>query len=85
MTAGAAQVASVLPDLTRPPSGRGSFIAHTEAGTGAELPLFIKAEPGHKQSIGLFVPGEVSGHWPGAACKASSTPSSRAASWRTAS
>lgn len=46
MTAGAAQVASVLPDLTRPQSGRGSFIAHTEASTGAELPLFIKAEPG---------------------------------------
>ena len=28
------------------------------------------AEPGHKQSSGLFVPGEGSGHWPGAACKA---------------
>ncbi len=28
------------------------------------------AEPGHKQSSGLFVPGEEAGHWPGAACKA---------------
>jgi magnesium-protoporphyrin O-methyltransferase len=27
------------------------------------------AEPGHKQSSGLFVPGEGPGHWPGAACK----------------
>jgi hypothetical protein len=26
-----------------------SFIAHTEASTGSELPQFIKAEPGHKQ------------------------------------
>ena len=26
------------------------FIAHTKASTGAELPRFIKAEPGHKQS-----------------------------------
>jgi hypothetical protein len=25
-----------------------SFIAHTEASTGSELPGFIKAEPGHK-------------------------------------
>ena len=57
------------------------FIAHTAASTGAELPRFIKAEPGHKQSGGLFVPGEVPGRWPGAACKASSTPSSNAASW----
>ncbi|MFM8766626.1 MAG: transposase zinc-binding domain-containing protein, partial [Rubrivivax sp.] len=30
----------------------------------------LKAEPGHKQSSGLFVPGEGPGHWPGAACKA---------------
>ena len=29
-----------------------------------------EAEPGHKQSGGLFVPGEGPGHWPGAACKA---------------
>ena len=28
------------------------------------------AEPGHKQSCGLFVPGEGSGLRPGAACKA---------------
>ncbi len=27
-----------------------SFIAHTETSTGSELPQFIKAEPGHKQS-----------------------------------
>jgi hypothetical protein len=47
-----------------------SFIAHTEASTGAELPRFIQAEPGAKQSSGLFVPGEGHGHWPGAACKA---------------
>jgi hypothetical protein len=31
------------------------------------------------------VPGEEPGLWPGAACKASSTPSSGAASWPTAS
>jgi len=47
-----------------------SFIAHTEASTGSELPRFINAESGHKQSSGLFVPGEGPGHWPGAACKA---------------
>ena len=29
-----------------------------------------KAEPGHKPSGGLFVPGEGPGLWPGAACKA---------------
>ena len=29
-----------------------------------------EASPGHKQSSGLFVPGERPGHWPGAACKA---------------
>jgi hypothetical protein len=29
----------------------------------------LKAEPGHKQSSGLFVPGEGSGHWPDAPCK----------------
>lgn len=45
-------------------------VAHTEASTGAELPRFIKAEPGHEQSSGLFVPGEGPGHGPGAACKA---------------
>ena len=28
------------------------------------------ADPRHKQSSGLFVPGEGPGHWPGAACKA---------------
>ena len=28
------------------------------------------AEPGHKQSSGLFVPGKGPGLWPGAACKA---------------
>ncbi len=28
------------------------------------------AEPGHKQSSGLFVPGEGPGLWTGAACKA---------------
>jgi hypothetical protein len=27
-----------------------SFITHTESSTGSELPRFIKAEPGHKQS-----------------------------------
>ena len=40
------------------------FIAHTDASTGAELPRFIKAEPGHKQSSGLFVPGERPGRKP---------------------
>ena len=29
----------------------------------------VQAEPEHKQSSGLFVPGEGPGHWPGAACK----------------
>jgi len=29
-----------------------------------------KAEPGHKQTGGLFVPDKGPGHWPGAACKA---------------
>ena len=29
----------------------------------------LQAEPGHKQFSGLFVPGEESGHWPGAPCK----------------
>jgi len=29
----------------------------------------LQAEPGHKQSGGLFVPGEESGHWPDAPCK----------------
>ena len=49
-----------------------SFIAHTEASTGAELPRLIKAEPGHRQSSGLSVPREGPGRWPGAACKAGS-------------
>jgi len=41
------------------------------------------AEPGHKQSSGLFVPGEGPGLWPGAACKAWSVgTSSRATSAR---
>ena len=47
-----------------------TFIAHTGASTGAELPQFIKAEPGNKQSGDLFVPGEEPGLRPGAACKA---------------
>jgi hypothetical protein len=46
-----------------------SFIAQTEASTGSELSQFIKAEPGHKESGGLFVPGEGPCLWPGAACK----------------
>ena len=29
----------------------------------------LQAEPGHKQSGGLFVPGGGSGHWPDAPCK----------------
>ena len=29
----------------------------------------LQAEPGHQQSSGLSVPGERSGHWPGAPCK----------------
>jgi hypothetical protein len=51
-----------------------SFNAHTEAGPGAELPQFLEAEPGKKQSGGLLfspgVPGEEPGLWPGAACRA---------------
>lgn len=34
------------------------------------LGRLARAEPEHKQSGGLFVPGEGPGHWPGAACKA---------------
>ena len=41
------------------------------------------AEPGHRQSSGLSVPGEGPGHWPGAACKAwSVSTSNRATSAR---
>jgi hypothetical protein len=29
-----------------------------------------RAEPGHEQSVGLFVPGKGPGLWPGAACRA---------------
>ncbi len=46
-----------------------TFFAQAEDAAGADLPQFVKAEPGHKQSSGLFVPGEEPGHWPGAACK----------------
>jgi hypothetical protein len=62
-----------------------TFFEQAEAAAGADVPQFVKAEPGHKQSGGLFVPGEGPGHWPGAACKASSTPSWNAASWPMAS
>jgi len=37
---------------------------------GADLPLFVKAEPGHKQSAGQFVPGKEPGLRPGPACQA---------------
>jgi hypothetical protein len=37
------------------------------------------AEPGHRQSGGLFVPGEGPGHWPVAACKAWPPPAAAAA------
>jgi len=40
------------------------------ARTPAVQQALSNAEPGHKQSSGLFVPGEGPGHWPGAACKA---------------
>jgi len=36
----------------------------------SQLKSASAAEPGHKQSTGLFVPGEGPGHRPGAACKA---------------
>ena len=42
-------------------SGMGSDSTHWRTGT-------CGSEPGHKQSSGLFVPGEGPGHWPGAAC-----------------
>ena len=29
----------------------------------------LQAEPAHKQSSGLFVPGEESGHWPVSPCE----------------
>ena len=38
---------------------------------GGDLWGAEEASPGHKQSSGLFVPGERLGHWPSAACKAS--------------
>jgi hypothetical protein len=47
-----------------------TFFAQAEAAAGADLPQFVKAEPGHKQSGGLVVPGKEPGRWPGAACKA---------------
>jgi hypothetical protein len=34
------------------------FIARTEASTGSDLARSVKAEPGHKQSSGLLLPGE---------------------------
>jgi hypothetical protein len=37
---------------------------------GGDLCGGEEASPGHKQSGGLFVPGEQQGLWPGAACKA---------------
>ena len=37
---------------------------------GAQAPYLPQAEPGHQQSNGLLMPGEGSGHWRGAACKA---------------
>jgi hypothetical protein len=40
------------------------------ARTPALQQALSNAEPGHKQSSGLFVPGEGSGLWPDAACKA---------------
>ena len=46
-----------------------SGTADTEEAAGADLPPFVKAEPGHKQSGGLFVPGKEPGHWPDARCK----------------
>ena len=47
-----------------------TLFACVREATGADLPHFVKAEPGHEQSGGLFVPGEVSGLWSGVACKA---------------
>ena len=41
--------------------------APPRAAARGQMPL--QAEPGHKQSSGLFVPGEGPGHWPGAPCK----------------
>jgi len=42
-----------------------SEVTRTPNGSGAT------AKPGQKQSSGLFVPGEGSGHWPDAPCKGS--------------
>ena len=47
-----------------------TFFAQAEDAAGADLPQFVKDEPGHKQSGGLFVPSEEPGLWPSAACKA---------------
>ena len=38
-----------------------TFFAQTEAAAGADLPQFVKTEPRHNQSGGLFVPGKEPG------------------------
>ena len=60
------------------PQGRADRIQHGVsskshwhmARTPAMQQALSNAEPGHRQSSGLFVPGEGSGLWPDAACKA---------------
>ena len=46
---------------------------------GSDLWGAEQASPGHKQSSGLFVPGEQQGLWPGAACKTSPAVGARSA------
>ena len=62
---------AALPTLRR--RGAEDHRGHPGAAGDREDPHPSGAEPGHKQSSGLFVPGEGPGHWPGAACKAGST------------
>ena len=59
-----------LPELRR--RGAQDHRGHPRAAGDREDPHPSRAEPGHKQSSGLFVPGEEPGRWPGAACKAGS-------------
>ena len=55
------------------PMSECSFLGFTIK--GKKIRWTDKAEPGHEQSCGLFMPGEGPGRWPGAPCKG----------WRTSS
>ena len=52
------------------PSRQGVFSLSTTCPAALHCTRSLaRAEPEHKQSGGLFVPGEGLGHWPDAACK----------------